>query len=266
MALKSGVNRLKTMKAQEEATGHNTHHSDHEDEEDQQNMVSINLLDMFIDSNGHSVPKTNVADMFDEDTLNLVGMSVLNGYQADLDSMVEWSEMVDFGLDLVKQEIHTKSIPWEGASNFKSPELMKAALKFSDRAATELLRGYNILKTKVIGDDPGEEKFNRGERVSEFQNWQLNVEMKEWRDEHEKLLYDLPYVGTVFKKTFFDAQLGRNASKLITYPNFVVNNNVDSLEKLRRFSELHDFSANDIKSKILMEIWLDSKYDIGAEN
>lgn len=240
---------------------HNSdHNSDHNDNEDKSD---IDLHDMF-DENG--IPKTNVADMFDPDTLAKVGQSVLNGYEADKDSMDKWSEMVEFGLALVEQETHTKSIPWDGASNFKSPELMKAALKFSDRASTELLRGYNILKTKVIGDDPGEEKFKRGERVSEFQNWQLNVEMKEWRDEHEKLLYDLPYVGTVFKKTFFDAQLGRNASKLICYPNFTVNNNVDSLEKLRRFSEMHEFSANDVKSKILMNIWLDAEFDLGIKN
>ena len=175
MALKSGVNRLKTMEAQEEATGntgHNTHNT-HEDDsgEEQLELQGLDLLiDMFTDSNGQSVPKANVADMFGDDLLMKVGRSAKEGYDSDIDSMIEWAELVDFGLDLVKQETHAKSTPWDGAANFKSPELMKAALKFSDRASAELLRSYEILKIKVIGDDPEDLKFERGERVSEFQN------------------------------------------------------------------------------------------------
>ena len=210
------------------------------------------------------VPRSNIADMFDEDTLTRVGRQVKDGYDADKDSMSDWIDLVEFGFELIKQETNSKSTPWEGAANFKSPELMKAALKFSDRASTELLRKYSILKTRVIGADPNDLKLQQGERVAEFQNWQLNVEMPEWRDEHEKLIYDLPYTGTVFKKTFFDAQLGRNSSTLITYPNFVVNQNATSLERLRRFSETHDFSENEVIEKQRQGLWLDVDLDLGS--
>ena len=79
---------------------------------------------------------------------------------------------------------------------------MQAALKFSDRASTELLRQEDIVKTTVIGRDPEELKADQAQRVAEYMNYQINVDMSEWRDEHEKLLYQLPYDGTVFKKTF----------------------------------------------------------------
>lgn len=271
MAFKSGVNRLKTMEAQEEATGnpgHNTHNSDDDNnderEEEQMEMEGLELLlNMFTEHNGQIVPKGNIADMFGDDLLMKVGRSAKEGYEADFDSMEEWAELVEFGLDLVKQETHSKSTPWDGAANFKSPELMKAALKFSDRASAELLRNYEILRMKVIGDDPEDLKIERGARVSEFMNWQLNIEMTEWREEHEKLIYDLPYTGTVFKKTFFDSQLGRNNSKLITYPNYAVSNDVDSISRLRRFSELHDFSENEIIEKQRSGIWLDVDLQLG---
>ena len=269
MAINSGVGRLEKMEAQEEATGHNSDHNTHNTHEDdngeeQLELEGLDLLtEMFDDRNGQSVPKANVADMFGDDLLMKVGRSAKEGYESDIDSMIEWSELVEFGLDLVKQETHSKSTPWDGAANFKSPELMKAALKFSDRASAELLRSYEILKIKVIGDDPEGLKFERGERVSEFQNWQLNIEMPEWREEHEKMIYDIPYTGTVFKKTFFDAELGRNNSKLITYPNFAVSNDVDSLIRLRRFSELHDFSENEITEKQRSGIWRDVDLQLG---
>ena len=235
---------------------------DQELEQDKE-MQDVSLTEMFITNGQVFAPKPNIADMFDKDTLMKVGRLAKEGYEADRDSMDDWSELVDFGLDLVKQETQPRSEPWDGAANFKSPELMKAALKFSDRASPELLRGYEILKTRVVGDDPNNEKMDRGERVAEFQNWQLNVEMPEWREEHDKLIYDLPYVGTVFKKTFFDAQLGRNTSKLITYPNFAVSQDAESITRLRRFSEIHSFSQNEVIEKQRQGMWIDADLALG---
>lgn len=226
------------------------------------------LADMFLVSQSQDgafvfAPKPNIADMFSNSTLLDVGRQAKEGYEADQDSMSDWAELVDFGLELVKQETQGKSTPWEGAANFKSPELMKAALKFSDRASSELLRSYDILKTKVIGNDPQGLKLERGERVSEFQNWQLNVEMPEWRDEHEKVIYDIPYTGTAFKKTFFDAQLGRNTSKLVCYPNFAVSQDATSISRLRRFSEIHEFAKNEVIEKQRQGLWLDVDISFG---
>ena len=209
------------------------------------------------------IPKANIADMFDENTLTEIGRNVTEGYDADLDSMDEWSQFVENGLKLVKQETVAKSTPWEGASNFKSPTLMQAALKFSDRASTELLRQEDIVKTAVIGKDPGGQKAEQAERVAEYSNYQLNVEMKEWRDEHDKLLYQLPYDGTVFKKTFFDQRLGRPVSNVIVYPNFVVNNDADSIERLRRFSEVFELSKNEVIERQRQGLWLDVDISFG---
>jgi chaperonin GroES len=240
-----------------------------EEDRDITELEGVELLaDMFVVSQSQDgqpifAPKPNIADMFDDDTLMKVGLGAKEGFEADQDSMDDWAELVDFGLELVKQETHSKSTPWEGAANFKSPELMKAALKFSDRASAELLRSYDILKTKVIGKDPQHLKLEKGERIAEFGNWQLNVEMPEWRDEHEKVIYDIPYTGTAFKKTFFDAQLGRNTSKLVCYPNFAVNQNTTSITRLRRLSEIHDFSENEVIEKQRQGIWLDVDLKLG---
>lgn len=212
------------------------------------------------------IPKPNVADMFDNNTLADIGANVLNGYNADLDSMEEWSSFVETGLELVKQEKEAKSTPWEGASNFKSPLLMQAALKFSDRASTELLRQEDIVKTTVIGKDSDNQKADQAERVSEFSNFQINIEMDEWREEHEKLLYQLPYDGTVFKKTFFDHRLGRPVSNVITYPDFVVSNEATSIARLRRFSETFELSKNEIIDRQRQGIWLDVDLSFGATN
>ncbi len=235
------------------------------EEEKDESMSGPELLASFFTfSDGVSMPKANIADMFSQDELAKVGENVVNGYQADLESMIDWSTYVENGMELVKQELAAKSTPWEGASNFKSPILMQAALKFSDRASTELLRQEDIVKTAIIGKDESGEKGKQAERVSEYSNYQINIEMDEWRDEHEKLLYKLPYDGTVFKKTFFDPRLGRPVSNVIIHPNFVVNNEADSISRLRRFSEIIELSENEVIERQRQGIWTDVELSLGT--
>lgn len=214
------------------------------------------LASMFTVSKGVFIPKPNIADMFDDDTLAKVGSNVVEGFNADLDSMSEWIMFVEHGMKLVKQEKQAKSTPWDGASNFKSPTLMQAALKFSDRASTELLRQEDIVKTSIIGKDPEGLKQAQAERVAEFSNYQINVDMTEWRDEHEKLLYKLPYDGCGFKKTFFDHRLGRPASNLVLYPDFTVSNDIDSIGRMRRFSEEFELSENEVIERQRQGLWI----------
>ena len=98
-------------------------------EEKETQLEGVELLASYFDvRDGVAIPKPNIADMFSEDILMQVGSNVSDGYQADLDSMSEWNSFVENGLKLVKQEKEAKSTPWEGASNFKSPTLMQAAL------------------------------------------------------------------------------------------------------------------------------------------
>jgi len=203
------------------------------------------------------IPKANIADMFNDNVLAEVGTNVMNGFNSDLDSMEDWKSFVEAGLELAKQEKVAKSTPWEGASNFKSPALMQAALKFSDRASTELLRQEDITKTAVIGKDVTGQKAEAAARVAEYSNFQLNVEMEEWRDEHEKLLYKLPYDGCSFKKTFFDHRLGRPVSNLVLFPDFVVDNNIDSITRMRRFSEEFKLTSNEVIERQRQGLWLD---------
>ena len=203
------------------------------------------------------VAKSNIADMFDDITLGLVGKQVVDGHNADWDSMDEWREGVEFGKEIVKQETKTRNDPWDGAANFKSPVLMNAALRFSDPTSMQILRSRDLVKADVTGKDVDDHKQERADRVAEYSNYQLNVEMPEWREEHEKLLYDLPYSGTVFKKTFFDAEEGRNTSDLICYPNFSVNQEAKSLTRLPRFTEIMEFRDNEVTEKQNQGIWLD---------
>jgi len=234
---------------------------DPENDETEQDDESaeLTLADFFYVNNNTVIPKHNIADMLDPVDLALIGRKVKKGFEADQDSMIDWCDQVEMGLKLAKQERESRSTPWPGAANFKSPVLMDACLTFSDRASTELLRHPNLCMVNVVGEDPDDSKQARAKRVATFQNWQLNVDMPEWRDEQEKLLYCLPYHGSVFKKTYFDSGLGRMVSDLVTYPSFAVNNSVTSIEKLRRFSEVIEFPKNTVIEKMRSGAWIETE-------
>lgn len=269
--------------------------------------MSINKLLDFIG-------KQNIAEEIPDDKLEDIGRRVKETYDLDWQSMKDWCEQVDNGLNLMKQEYYTKSHPWEGASNFKSPLLSESAIAFGDKASLEILRAKNLVKADVIGNDssPASEEEMKaaavelvdqfmqeelalarqldsqtyGQRLSEgiaivskmrttgnkkelsdrittAMNYQINYDMKGWRKEQKRMLYILPNIGTVFKKTVFDPLKGRVASHTIQYPDFAVNQAVTDLSE-SPFTTVLPVDVNGMHERVAAGIWRD--VDIFPEN
>lgn len=207
------------------------------------------------------VPLTNIAEVLPLEVCRKVGQNCMNGYDADWASMDDWRVFVDAGLELVRQETKGRSDgPWEGSSNFKSPISQSACLKQGDRSQEEMLRKKDLIYVNVIGEKD-DAKERQAKRVSLYLNYQFNEEMEEWREEFTKLLYDINYIGVEFKKTFYNGELGRPDSPLITYPNFAIDNNIHSLARMRRFSESYDLPRNTVLENQAKGIWLDIPLD-----
>ena len=192
-----------------------------------------------------------------ENTLKDLATQVIEDFLRDQDSMIEWSNMVDEGQRIAKQETATKSEPWQGASNFKSSAIIESSVTFGDRAATELLRGRNLVKADVIGKDATGEKKQAADNIVEFMNWQINHQMEGWRKTQEKLLYEIPATGAVFKKVFFDPIDGVNKSELIHYPDFAVNQATTSMSDAKSFTHPMDFSVDEVFERQKSGVWLD---------
>jgi len=207
-------------------------------------------------------PTTNIAKEVLEldngaDTLLKLAAQVVRDEQRDRDSMDEWVEAVDDGKQLSKQETRAKSEPFEGAANFKTPAIQKATISFGDRAKAEILRGPNLLKMEIIGNDKDLTKKNKADNVKTFMNWQLNHEQRGWRDSQRRMLYEIPGAGTVFKKVFFDPILKINQSEKIRYPEFSVNQATTDIDTARSFTHLMDIPQNVIFERQAAELWLD---------
>jgi chaperonin GroES len=218
-------------------------------------MPVVEKLISFI---GHdNVAEIIVEEEDGENTLSLLAAQVIEDYARDLDSMHEWSDAVDNGKMTAKQEYHARSEPWQGASNFKTPAITEASLNFGDRASTELLRGRNLIKMDVIGKDSEGAKRKKANNASEFMNWQINHQMKDWRKKQENLLYELPATGTVFKKTYYDKIMGRIRSEILHYPDFAVNQATEDIDEALSFTQPMAISRNTVIERKAAGLWLD---------
>ncbi len=199
----------------------------------------------------------NIAELLDEQKLMKVGQQVVSDFDRDLDSMSEWADGFEEGQEIARQETQSKSEPWEGASNFKSPAILDASISFGNRAQTELLRGNELVKSEVIGSDPAGEKQEAADRVTAFMNYQINHEMKNWREQQGRLFYEISAGGAVFKKSFYDPIDGVNKITKISFPDFAVNQATSTIDEALSFTHIMDFSVNQAIEKIRGGIWID---------
>jgi hypothetical protein len=107
-------------------------------------------------------------------------------------------------------------------------------------------------KKKAIKD-----KTQRADRVTEIMNWQVNDNMKEWRRDQKRLMYSLPNIGSIFKKTYYDESKGRCVSDVINYPNFIVNQATVDLITCRSFTHIIAVSKNKIIENVKNGLWVE---------
>jgi chaperonin GroES len=95
-------------------------------------------------------------------------------------------------------------------------------------------------------------------------SWQLLSEQKEWEADTDKLLHLLPIVGCVFRKSYFDPNLGRNCSDLITADKLVVNYNAKSFETAPRITEEILLYPFEIEELIRIGTFIEQEYPSGG--
>ena len=207
----------------------------------------------------------NVAEFLTDDELSKIGNDVKRFFEIDKESRSEWERLMELAMKLAKQVIEVKNTPWPNSSSVKFPLLTVAAIQFAARAYPEIVKGWDLVKTKIVGPDPMRQKFMRGERISKHMSYQLNEEMPEWDEEFDKLLHILPIMGLVLKKTYYDPVLQRNCSDLALIDDVVIHYKAKSIDRVRRITHVLPFYENDIYENVQKKIWLDEEFGL-AQN
>jgi len=213
-----------------------------------------------------NIERANICEDFDEATLNAIGADVLKWHEIDDESRSEWKEQIERGMDIAKQKLDKGNGPIGPMSaKTKDPLIAEAAMNFAARAMAEVVRGKDIVKTEVVGDDPSGQKEARGKRVSQFMSYQLLKQQPEWIPDTDQLLTSLPIIGMYYKKTYRDQALNRNVSCALSPLEVVVHNDTKTLLLADRIGWIFKRNKNYIIEKIRSKQWADIEEKLSLE-
>jgi chaperonin GroES len=202
----------------------------------------------------------NLCKLVDKEYLDGLALTVKNGYDIDDQSREEWKKKNKEAMKLAMQIWEQKNSPFENASNVKYPLLSIAAIQFSSRAYPNIVQGYNVVKTKVVGSDPTGEKAKKASRVQQHMNYQLMEQMEEWEENEDKLLTILPIAGCLFKETYYYPPMGRNISEMVLPGDLVLNYWAKSLETCPRITKKFYLYPNEIEERIRNNLYTKFEY------
>lgn len=204
------------------------------------------LLGFLKDETGQ--PRNNIVGDFDDELLTKIGTTVCEEYDIDEESRSTWKKQHEEIFQLVNQISKTSSRAT--GSDVRYPILETAALQFSARAYPNIVKGSDVVKCQVIGNDVGGVKAAKGKRVKQHMSYQVLEQMDSWEEEMDQLLMSLALVGTEFKKTYYDPVEGTNVSQLVFAKDLVVHYYAASLEKARRVTHIIELYENDIIERV----------------
>lgn len=199
----------------------------------------------------------NVADLLSDDDLGIIGKDVFNGFTIDDDSRSEWKEKYQEAMKLALQVYEPKTSPWPGAANIKLPELTIACLQFNSRAYPALVNEPELVKCKVVGEDPDGQKDDRAERVAQFMSYQLLEQDDGWEADTDRLLIALPITGMIVRKTFHDPIRGHNRSEMVLPEDFCVSYYTKNLNTCPRATHVLHYSKREIKNRQIAKVYRD---------
>ena len=187
----------------------------------------------------------NLAEALDDSILVEIGSQIVDDHDDYKSSRQEWEDAYTKGLDLLGFKYENRSEPFQGASGATHPVLAEAVTQFQSLAYKELLPAGGPVRTQIIGKID-QAKEDQSERVKEFMNYQLMVEMKEYEPEFDQMLFNLPLAGSTFKKVYYDSVLQRCVSKFIPAEDLVVPYTATSLEDADTITHTIRMSGNEL--------------------
>jgi len=188
----------------------------------------------------------NLAEYIGEDVLQSLAEELISDYDEDVSSRKDWMQTYVDGLELLGMKIEERTEPWEGACGVFHPMLSEALVKFQSETMMATFPAAGPVKTQIIGKETPAKKES-AQRVQDDMNYQLTDVMKEYRPEHERMLWGLGLSGNAFKKVYFDPSLDRQVSFFVPAEDIVVPYGASNLESSPRITHVMRKTENELR-------------------
>jgi len=199
----------------------------------------------------------NLAEVIDQDELDIIAADLSGMFDADKSSREDWERMYSKGLELLGLKIDERTQLFRGAANAAHPMLTESIVQFQAQAFKELMPAGGPVRTQIVGKETVD-KAQQAARVQDFMNYQLTTVMEEYTPEMDQALFYLGYGGSVFKKVYFDEQIGRMVSKLVLADDLYIPYNGSSvMSQCSRITHRIAMDSNDFKKRIVSGEYVD---------
>lgn len=233
----------------------------------------------------------NIAELLDEDTLGKISTQAIDSYEIDLSSRDHRRKGMKQAMDMALMVEEEKNTPWRNSSNINVPIIGYSAVSFAARAYPAIVRDEKVANGRVMGDDDGQILMNaetgepiidpntgepqylippgvkkaRADRNAEYLNYQLMEEQENWEEDTDKLLHSLPIVGSMFRKVYYNTELGRPESTIVYPAHLVVNYGTKGLDRAPRITEQIELYPYEIVENIRAGLYLDFDFSYDSE-
>jgi hypothetical protein len=205
----------------------------------------------------------NLADFIGDEELAMIASNLIGDFDEDIAARKDWIQTYVDGLELLGMKIEERAEPWEGASGVYHPLLSEALVKFQSETMMSTFPAAGPVKTQIIGKETPEKK-DSAKRVQQDMNYQLTDVMKEYRPEHERMLWGLGLSGNAFKKVYFDPNLDRQVSIFVPSEDMVVPYGASDLESAERVTHVMRKTENELRKLQVAGFYRD--IDLGEPN
>ena len=188
----------------------------------------------------------NLAEYMDDGALSSLAGDLDGDIDNDKNSRKDWEKAYTEGLKLLGLKMEERTEPWNGACGVFHPMITEAVVRFQAETITETFPAQGPVRTKIIGKETPEVK-EAATRVEDDMNYELTEEMKEFRPEHERMLWSLPATGSAFKKVYFDPALGRQVSMFIPAEDMLLPYGTSDLDTCYRVTHVMRKTKNEVR-------------------
>lgn len=188
----------------------------------------------------------NLAEQIAPAELESLGSELLEDIKTDLGSRKDWEDTYKEGLTLLGLKYEERTEPWNGACGVFHPMITEAVVRFQSETIMETFPAQGPVKTKIIGKQT-KEKDEAAQRVKEDMNYELTERMPEFRNEHERMLWNLPATGSAFKKVYYDPGIQRQMSVFVPAEDIIISYGAAAIETAERVTHRMYKTKNEIR-------------------
>jgi hypothetical protein len=186
--------------------------------------------------------------------------------------MAEWVEVdsrareirqkeYERGLEVIGLKKEVGEGPFKGASKVTHPLILEAAIQFNSRALHQFFPPGGPVKCEVLGEVTPELE-QQAERVKKYLDYHLLTEDKGYFPDTDQMLFMLPLVGAVYRKTYYDPVKERVSRALIKQERgdcVLLPYTASSLAGATRVTHLFELNKMDFDSWVEKDYYLPIK-------